>query len=183
MEMTELMVRDMDRRMRIQIKNPKEVLWMGINHFLGEKAQGLPEYAGVAEWLGDSHQKGLMLMGDLGRGKSTIAMRILPVIMKKCYGMNLRCVSAYDMNPQIDILKQQQMLVLDDVGVEGPAYEFGNRRMAFNEIVDSAERNGNLLIVTTNLNGPELKEKYGERTVDRIRGMMHIVVFQGNSLR
>lgn len=183
MEIDELMKRDVDRRMRIQIKNPKEVLWCGMQHFLGDKAKGLPEYAKVAEWLGDNQQRGLMLMGDLGRGKTTIALRILPVIMQRCYGVNLRCVSAYDMNTQIDALKQLDMLVLDDVGVEGPAYEFGNRRMAFNEIVDSAERNGHLLIITTNLRDQELMAKYGERTMDRLKGMMHQVLFQGNSLR
>lgn len=170
-------------RISITLEQPRQVLWSGLQHFIGPQVQPLPEYAKVADWLADNHSKGLMLMGDMGRGKSIIALRILPVILKHFYQMNLTCVSAYDMNKQIDALRQKQLLVLDDVGVESPYMDYGNRRDAFCEIVDAAEQNAALLIVTTNLNSPELLARYGYRTVDRMRGMMTKVLFKGESMR
>lgn len=170
-------------RMCIRLKQPKQVLWNGLQHFIGPTAKPLPEYAQVAKWLGDNRSRGLMLMGDMGRGKSIIAMHILPLILNHFYQRTLTCVSAYDMNSQIDALKQKQLLVLDDVGVERPHFDYGNRRDAFCEIVDAAEQHGALLIVTTNLNSKELLARYGERTYDRLRGMMTLVTFMGKSMR
>ena len=53
----------------------------------------------------------------------------------------------------------------------------------FSEVVDRTERNGVLLIATTNLNDEELREKYGERTMDRIRANMRIIILDEQSLR
>lgn len=170
-------------RMCITLNQPWEVLWGGLLHFIGPHAQHLPEYDQVVKWLANSHSKGLMLMGDMGRGKSIIALRILPVILQHFYQLHLTCVSAYDMNKQIDALKCKQLLVLDDVGVEAPFMDYGNRRDAFCEIVDAAEQHAALLIITTNLNSEELYKRYGERTYDRLRGMMTKVVFMGESMR
>ena len=44
-------------------------------------------------------------------------------------------------------------------------------------------KKGKLLILTTNLSIDELREKYGERTVDRLRAITKTVLFTGESLR
>ena len=44
-------------------------------------------------------------------------------------------------------------------------------------------KNGNLLILTTNLTGEGLQEKYGERALDRIFSTMERVPFNGKSFR
>lgn len=171
------------KRLQLNIPDAKSVLWKGLTHCFGENAVGMPAYAKVAEWMGDNHGKGLLLMGHSGLGKSTIAMQIMPLVIQAFYHLKVKTISAYDINNDIDEVKKYKLLVVDDVGVESPYYNFGNRRDAFNEIVDAAEQNGRLLILTTNLNSEELLNKYGERTVDRLRGMMHKVVFTGISLR
>jgi DNA replication protein len=61
--------------------------------------------------------------------------------------------------------------------------KYGEKRLAFPELVDEAEKKGKLLIVTTNLSIQELKEKYGERTVDRLRAITTPILFKGESLR
>ena len=75
------------------------------------------------------------------------------------------------------------LIVIDDVGAEGMYNDFGTMHNVFSEIVDRTERNGVLLIATTNLNDQELREKYGERTMDRIRANMRIIILDEQSLR
>lgn len=61
--------------------------------------------------------------------------------------------------------------------------KYGEKRLSFAELVDEAEKKGKLLIISTNLSLSELQQKYGERTVDRLRAITTPVVFKGDSLR
>lgn len=53
----------------------------------------------------------------------------------------------------------------------------------FRMLVDYAEKNGIMLIITTNLTWKELTEKYGERTTDRLKALVTPIGFKGKSLR
>jgi DNA replication protein DnaC len=44
-----------------------------------ELYEHLPEYDEVIDWMTNTDDKGLMLMGDCGRGKSIILNGVLPV--------------------------------------------------------------------------------------------------------
>lgn len=72
---------------------------------------------------------------------------------------------------------------IDDIGTEFLSVKYGEKRLSFAELVDEAEKKGKLLIVTTNLSLSELQQKYGERTLDRLRAITTPVVFKGDSLR
>ena len=87
------------------------------------------------------------------------------------------------MNADPDGVRRKHLLYLDDIGTEDLSVRYGERRMVFPEIVDEAEKRGKLLLVTTNLNPTELRAKYGERTLDRLRAITTAVVFKGESLR
>ena len=43
----------------------------------------LPEYDQIVDWMTNTNDKGLMLMGDCGRGKSLILNYVLPVLFRK----------------------------------------------------------------------------------------------------
>ena len=73
--------------------------------------------------------------------------------------------------------------MIDDIGLEQEFSKYGEKHIAFSEIVDIAEKKGLLLVITTNLNQKQLKSKYGERTFDRLKSLTKCVVFKGNSLR
>ena len=88
-----------------------------------------------------------------------------------------KCV-IFKVNKNIDKAIKPHLIYLDDVGTEGECIRFGERRQAFPEIVDEAEKKGKLLIVTTNLNTDELKYRYGDRTLDRLRAITRPVLFQ-----
>ena len=97
-----------------------------------------------------------------------------------------KVVSCYDsqqMNAELDSVKQKHIIYVDDIGTENLSVKYGEKRLAFAELTDEAEKKGKLLILTTNLSIDELREKYGERTVDRLRAITKTVLFTGVSLR
>ena len=49
--------------------------------------------------------------------------------------------------------------------------------------MDNAEKNGNLVIVSTNLDREGLENLYGSRVIDRIRSTMIAIPFNGKSMR
>ena len=73
--------------------------------------------------------------------------------------------------------------MLDDIGVEADINDYGTKRLAFDEIIDNAEKTGNLLVITSNLSGEQLLAKYGERATERIKSTTKRILFTGESMR
>ncbi len=168
---------------RIAIPNARKVLWQGIRYFTGDNAQWLPEFDRVAEWLTDNHGRGLLCYGNCGRGKSLICCKIIPILLSHYCKKIASVYDAQRMNADIDTVKAKHILCLDDIGTEETSVKYGERRQAFSEIADEAEKRGKLLIVTTNLGLNEILQKYGERTMDRLVAVTASVQFKGESLR
>lgn len=168
---------------RISIDDSENLIKRGLRYFFGDRASWIPEYDKLAEWLKDNQGKGLLCCGDGGRGKTFVCERILlPIIMHKHPYAKVSKVRAYtiarDYNEAMGTI-----LFIDDIGVERDTHNYGERINVFNQIVDDAERNNFLLIVTTNLTLEDIREKYGERTLDRLRALTRLVLFKGESLR
>lgn len=172
---------------RIQIPNARKVL----AHFLGSylrsvgitSGKWIPEYDEVAAWLTDNKGKGLLLHGTCGRGKSILTRFVIPAILNQYYR---KVVSVYDiqrMNEELDDALTKRFIALDDIGTEELRIKYGERRMPFAEIMDIAEKRGNLVIISTNLSGAEFKERYGDRILDRIKSITVRVPFDGPSFR
>lgn len=140
-------------------------------------------YRPIVDWMQDNEGKGLLMTGSCGLGKSLIGIRILPCLINHVHHKVLNCCDAKDMNAKADELMRYHLLSLDDVGNENIANDYGNKRMVFPELVDEAEKKGNLLVISTNQNIPELQQKYGDRTIDRLRAITKFVPFTGKSLR
>jgi DNA replication protein DnaC len=166
-----------------RIDNPRNVLKGALSYFVGPDAQWLPEYEQVADWLRDNQGRGLFLFGANGRGKTVLAKTVIPAILLKYYR---RVVAAYDaqqMNAQLEEILKRRVISLDDIGTEDVKVDFGERRWAFPEIIDRAEKKGNLVIITSNLGAEAIEAKYGVRTIDRIKATCRRVVFDGESMR
>lgn len=147
-------------------------------------------YDQVVEWLMDNKGKGLLVYGDMGTGKSLLCRDIIPVILEKKYenlNNNTACklINAYDMahHGTEDLLGWSRFIMIDDVGVEEDFNNYGTRRCVFSEIVDYAEEHGAGLIITSNLNLQQMKDKYGVRTFDRLTALVKPVIFKGESKR
>ena len=173
----------MPEPMKIAIPNAKDVLWRGLNYFINNGSVWLPEYDEIASWLSDNRGRGLLCYGNCGRGKSLICWKIIPVLLHFYYKKIVSCYDAQQMNADIDLVKRGHIVYIDDVGTENVSVKYGERRMAFPELVDEAEKRGKLLILTTNLSLDEISQKYGERTMDRLVAITKPIKFKGESLR
>lgn len=190
--------------------DPRQRLWSGIRYYMGEQARWITPYDQVAAWLSDNDGRGLICVGTCGLGKSLICEKVLPVLFKYHFKKDVMTVTAIDMNRRIDELlaycEPGRVIIIDDLGTE-PAETvfFGNRRRPFCELVDTAERNGTLLVITTNLRTtarrlkrdyglfregdpdpqgpPSIEQRYGMPTLDRLRATTHVAVFTGESMR
>jgi DNA replication protein DnaC len=145
--------------------------------------QMLPEYKEVISWIEDNKGKGLFMIGSNGRGKTLIAKYIIPLIFIVEHKKFLPIVNAQKMNSDLDFLLNKKILVIDDIGIEEQKIVYGERRWAFPELLDNAEKEKNILILTSNLDADAIHKKYGIRTRDRVKTVCKVVVFKGESLR
>lgn len=153
-------------------------------YFVGvHDAKFLEPYEQIADWLEGNDGRGLLAFGDCGLGKTLVCGKILPLLINKFYGKVVMCYDCKNINRDIDEMLHKKLIYLDDVGVENESVRYGERRQCFVELVDEAEKTGKLLILTTNLSIEQLAEKYGERTVDRLKAITKTVLFEGNSMR
>ena len=167
----------------ISVPDAKAALWKGIQFFTGNAASWQDEYNDVANWLTDNKGRGLLCIGNCGRGKTLLCGRIIPVLLNHYCHKIVSCYDAQQLNANLDAVKQKHIIYVDDIGTEFLSVKYGEKRLSFAELVDEAEKKGKLLIISTNLSLSELQQKYGERTVDRLRAITTPVVFKGGSLR
>lgn len=176
-----------NERVYISVPNARKVLAGAVKYFIhkidGREAKWLPEYEKVASWLSKNEGRGLFLYGNCGRGKSILCRFALPAILLKYCRKVVTVFDIQDMNRDIDLALSKHILSLDDIGTEELSVKYGERRLAFAEIMDAAEKQGKLVIVSTNLGETELRERYGDRVLDRIRAVTTRVLFTGKSLR
>jgi len=167
----------------ISVPEAKKALWAGLKFFTKENAVWLNEYEDVARWLIDNKGRGLLCVGNCGRGKSLISGKIIPILLNYYCRKIVSCYDAQQMNADIDAVKNKHIIYIDDIGTESMSVKYGEKRLAFAELVDEAEKKGKLLIISTNLSLSDLRDKYGERTIDRLRAITTPVAFEGESLR
>lgn len=174
-------------RLRFSIPNAREELEKAMAAVLsrmGEKLVWLPEYDKVAEWLTNNNGKGLMLYGNCGRGKSLLVRYAIPMLFR---GFCQRIVTVVDCGSQhanIDEILRRKFIALDDIGTEAERMDFGTRRNIVVEVINKAQDNPDImLIMSTNLSGDALRDKYGDRIYDRVKYLCHRVAFNGQSLR
>jgi DNA replication protein DnaC len=172
---------------RIVIQNGTNVMMEYFKYFIGQRGETFvnrPEYAEVGKWLEDNKCKGLFLYGGVGTGKSQLARMVLPAILMNYQRLIVSVYDAVQLNKTPDEIICKHIICLDDIGCESKdTVIYGQHRQPLGELLDAAEKNGKLIIATSNLNGRELLDRYGERTLDRIKSMTKRILFTGDSFR
>lgn len=158
------------------------------------------EYEQVLRWVLGNEGRSLCMMGNCGTGKTlmlnllsymiTTATRTIPHGMDCLGGTGWKVIQVYPSESinstdamTSNVMGTRNVLFLDDIGREPKKMYYGNLIDRFPEIVDRIARCGGTLVFTTNLTGEQLRERYGERTTDRLRGMCEFVTFGGESKR
>ncbi len=151
------------------------------------KYQWLPAYDKVVDWLSNNKGRGLLCLGTSGLGKSVICRDILPVI----FGRDICTVKADELYNQIEDLVSKRCIIIDGLGTEDKK-RFGQPDRSFYKLCDTAERNGILLIITTNLSTtpvsdpryPEsILQRYGKDVTSRLSSLVRAVEFEGKDMR
>lgn len=131
----------------------------------------------VWRWMTGGRES-LLLMGNVGTGKSTIAKALCHcwsdflTIAKYCQCDVIADRIRQDESYKYDVAFHKGLLVLDDLGTEVKV--FGEEAMPF-IIYRRYERNLPT-VITTNYDSNRILERYGERIADRLRTFDRIVL-------
>ena len=145
-----------------------------------DKYEHLPAYDEIIDWIVDTKGRGLMLMGECGLGKSTILNYVIPAIFRTKTNKILRSVPAKELGA-VDRNKAP-FIIIDDLGTESIKNDYGTKIDAVADAISYAEDSSKTLLITTNLTPQALKERYDERTLDRLR-KCKVVIIKGKSFR
>ena len=145
-----------------------------------DKYEHLSAYDEVIDWMVDTRGRGLMLMGECGLGKSTILNYVIPAIFRTKTNKVLRSISAKELAAVEKNVAP--FIIIDDLGTESIKNDYGTKIDAVADAISYAEDSSKTLLITTNLSPNSLKERYDERTLDRLR-KCKVVIIKGNSFR
>jgi len=140
----------------------------------------LDSYDEIIDWLSDTKGRGLMLMGECGLGKSTILNYVIPAIFRTKTNKLLTSTPAKELG-EIE-RSSASFIIIDDLGTESIKNDYGTKIDAVADAISYAEDSSKTLLITTNLASKALKERYDERTLDRLR-KCKVVVIKGKSFR
>jgi len=175
-----------EEKVYINIPNARVVLENSFKYFLSKENKDLvwlPEYEEIVKWIEDNDGRGLLLFGPCGLGKSMLSRYVIPSILFAFYDKICTIKSALQLNLSIDEVLEKKIVSIDDLGTESILNDYGNKRLPIAELLDTAEQKGKLLIISTNLDGAEIKNRYGSRVLERIISTTKRIEFKGDSLR
>lgn len=143
----------------------------------GRQPEHIETAEAVERWL-ESGRSGLLLMGGVGTGKTTIASALCRAWQDvltvprfwQCdiVAERIRQDETYKYEPAY----HKGLAVLDDLGTESRVY--GEESLPF--VLFRRYERDLPTIITTNLNLEQIGQKYGERIMDRLRTYARIVL-------
>lgn len=138
----------------------------------------------------DTMDKGILMYGNVGRGKTYLSVCIANKLLDRCYSVRFdslpRIVNSSGMNDKkvyIDELCKSSLLILDDLGAER---DTSYSSEVVNNLIDTRYNTRLPMIVTTNLtlkqmtNAPDITYR---RIYERILEVCHPIEIKGDNRR
>lgn len=151
-----------------------------------------------------SLEKGLLLAGNIGTGKTWI-MKLFSKNQKQVFIIQTaKAISelfgkegeesmqqfttcpVLPVNDVTNFYHTKMGLCIDDLGTEEVKSHYGNRKNVIGDLIElrySKMNTGTTLHATTNLTGLQLKDFYGDRVASRLRETMNIIELKGEDRR
>ena len=124
----------------------------------------------VSTWIYESQKRGLMLIGTMGNGKTTMLLSLLYFFGEKA--------TLYEASSLFDKIKKEKeipqranndILLIDDLGVEPPYFnDFGITRYPLAEVLLKRYRDNKITVIVTNLSLDQIGQIYGDRVRERM---------------
>lgn len=143
-------------------------------------------YESVVSWLHDNKNKGLLISGGVGVGKSVMANRVIGELLRKA---NITAGNKLNGKVKVKFVRMQNVTcdvrdtglfyknivdtnfnvyIFDDLGTEPKGNNYGVQFEMFPYIMDDIATYKKLAIITTNLDSATITARYSDRTSDRI---------------
>lgn len=134
----------------------------------------------------------LIFQGGTGLGKTHLSLAIAANVIGKNYGVVYGSTQNFastiererfinDLETEtVQMLNSCDLLILDDLGTEFPSPYVTS---CIYNIIDTRIMRKLPTIISTNLQGEEIKQKYGERLVSRLYGNYNKMSFAGKDIR
>lgn len=146
-----------------------------------------PALMRARKWMSNADSWALVLCGGVGTGKTTAAYWTMAEAMRKGSTVATRHAAQLGKSPsyaealrELARLKKVGLLVLDDVGAQAMS---SHGEGLLWELLDARYEARRRTVLTTNVAGPKLSERLGERAVDRLRDGGVIYDMTGASMR
>lgn len=163
------------------INNPSQSKYiLALSYFLSNDLRFETE-------LNFSFQKGLLITGDSGVGKTETLKAVKNNPIKPLQIISMVWVSQIIKTNGDIVLPDDKFVVLDDVGCEPiPIKHYGTDIRWFADLIESryiGQTDYSNLIITTNLDGNKIEELYGYRIRSRVREMFNVIPVVGEDMR
>lgn len=143
----------------------------------------------VAQWMCESPNRGLLLYGTTGNGKTTMLNAIKAILFDCTYA------EAADIWTDARQAKEEAeyrmldymtcpILIIDDLGAEPEICKvYGENRYPLESVIVRRYRNLLTTIIASNLTLDQIEHRYGTRMFDRLMEMYDRIVYRGPSFR
>lgn len=139
----------------------------------------------VARWLYSSNQRGLILMGSMGNGKSTMLRVIDRLFKSTCTFGDAQDIFEHFKRSQGSMRYwEEPLLLIDDMGIEPVrCLIYGEEYFPISRLLLHRYDKQLTTIIATNLGIEEIEARYGDRVVDRMKETFSVITYEHESYR
>lgn len=139
----------------------------------------------VARWMIESPKRGLLLMGTVGNGKSTMLKAIARYLGPRADSKSADEIFANykDANSWYGI-DDKHVLLIDDLGTEPECFNnYGEKHYPIAELLMKRYSSNAVTVIATNLTKSQILERYGDRVRERIDETFAVLTYREPSYR